>query len=185
VEQAVDLAERAMALDAFEPVAFTTLAGARLLQDRPADAVAAARRAVELGPNSDLCYGVQAMSLAADGHIFEAIRSLERAMRINPREPGLYWMLLGEMQAAGGRVDEALTTWETLRASNPDAIPPRLRLAAHFAGPERARARDLVREILAINPAFTAEHALQIDPTRRDPRRAADLLALLRVAGLP
>ncbi len=185
VEQAVELAERAMALDAFEPVAFTTLAGARLLQGRPGDAVAAARRAVELGPNSDLCYGVQAMSLAADGRIFEAIRSLERAMRINPREPGLYWMLLGEMQAAGGRIDAALATWETLRARNPDAIPPRIRLAAHFAGSDGARAHDIVREILAINPAFTAEHALRIDPTRRDPRRAASLQAELRAAGLP
>jgi hypothetical protein len=66
-------------------------------------------------------------------------------------------------------------------------VPPRLALISLYveAG-DLPRARELGREILAINPALDAETALRIFPLGRgDPARSERALAAFREAGLP
>jgi adenylate cyclase len=176
-------AVRALDGDPFSSRAHAALAAANLWQGRRAEALAAARRAVELGPNSDLCFGVQATVLAADGAIGAAVRSLNRALRLNPRNPAPYWMLLGYLYQAGGDDAQAVATWEEMRAGS-DLIPPRLALLGHYddAG-VREKAASLAREILAINPAFTAAMGASLAP-RGDPRDAALLVDQLQRAGI-
>lgn len=55
------------------------------------------------------------------------------------------------------REDEGVQIWEQLRAENPDAIPPRLELAAHYQAADRhGEARALIQEALQVNPALSA-----------------------------
>jgi len=187
VEAAVGLAERALALDPFEPMPYTVRALASMLQGQPQRAADAARRAVELGPSSDVCYGVEAAVHAADGRSLEAIRSLGHALRLNPRHPEFYWMLAGHLHERTGRSDLARELFERIRQANPDMIPPRLALVLlHVESGELEPARALVQEILAINPDLTAELALRVHaPSRGDPARGERTRAAWRAAGLP
>jgi len=165
---------------------YTVEALANLIEGRSDIATTAARRAVELGPNSDFCYGVKAAVHAGDGQPLEAIRSLDRALRLNPRHPELYWMLAGYLHQRTGRSDLARELFERIRDANADMVPPRLVLALHHV--ERGQleaARSLVDEVRAINPDLTAELALRIySPARGNPSQAERAVAGWHAAGL-
>ena len=119
--------------------------------------------------------------------IHDAIRSLDRALRPNPRHPEFYWMLAGFVHQRTGRPDIARELFERIRETNPDMVPPRLALVLrHVEHGELEPARVLVDEILAINPDLTAELALRIyAPAQREPSSAERTLAGWRAAGLP
>jgi TolB-like protein/DNA-binding winged helix-turn-helix (wHTH) protein/Flp pilus assembly protein TadD len=187
VERARARAARALELDPFNPLPHTTLAMANIANGRAPEAVEEIRLAVELGPSSDVCWGVQAAALAYDGRPLEALRSLDRALRLNPRHPDLYWLMAGLLQAEAGRRELGLQLLERVRAANPEMVPPRLALIFLYDRPEdRARAAALGREILAVNPALGAERALRIFPFARPGSRAeTETLAAFRAAGLP
>jgi TolB-like protein/DNA-binding winged helix-turn-helix (wHTH) protein/Tfp pilus assembly protein PilF len=174
---------RGLALDAGSPVPHAALAMSYLAEGRGADALASARTAVELGPNSDACHGMLAASLFEQGQPLEAIAALDRALRLNPRQPELYWLLAGFLQARGGRRELAAEIFERVRAANPDIVPPRLALLAHhFDAGDREGAGRIAREILAINPGLTAKRALRIYPLAL---REPGVVETFRAAGLP
>jgi adenylate cyclase len=186
LERATGLASRAVALDASSGLPHTTLALAHMTQGHLEQAVADARTAVALGPNSDVCLGVQAATLSQAGDFLEALRSLDRAMRLNPRHPELYWLLAGFLQVETGRRDVGLDLIERVRETSPDMVPPRLALVYqyHRAG-ESARVRELGQEIQRINPELTAQAAVSIFPyAQGNPERTERVLDAFRAAGL-
>ena len=187
LEQGSLLVRRAMELDPADPLAHSALAGILLWTGRAEEVVvAAAKRAVDLRPTGDSTYGMLAMALAAEGRPREAIDALNGALRLNPRHPSPYWMLLGYLQAAAGRLETAVEVWERVRTSNADLIPPRVELIGYYGERDRyAEARALAEEILRVNPAFSAEVALRLDRRRTDPRAALRLREQLQRAGLP
>ena len=70
------------------------------------------------------------------------------------------WAIAGSVNVAAGRMEQALPMLERVRAANPDSINARLLLADIYE--ERARhreARDVVQEILRVNPHLTVEAA--------------------------
>ena len=186
LERARAMAARAVALDPASALPHTTLALAHMSAGRLEEAVSDARTAVELGPNSDVCLGVQAAALSQAGDYLDALRSLDRALRLNPRHPELYWLLAGFLHAQAGRRATGLELIERVRVANPDLVPPRLVLAYQYHGDgEQARVAELGAEIRRINPALSAEAALLIFPfAQRDPARSARALAAFRAAGL-
>ena len=134
------IASRAVALDGSSGLPHTTLALAHMSEGHLEQAVRDARTAVALGPNSDVCLGVQAATLSQAGSYLEALRSLDRAMRLNPRHPELYWLLAGFLQLETGRRDLGVDLIERVRTANPDMVPPRLALAYQYhrdGDPER------------------------------------------------
>jgi TolB-like protein/DNA-binding winged helix-turn-helix (wHTH) protein/Tfp pilus assembly protein PilF len=180
------LAERALALDPWNPLPRTTLAMAHIASEEAPEAVEQMRIAVELGPSSDVCWGVQAATLAYDGRPLDALRSLDRALRLNPRHPDLYWLMAGLLQAEAGRRELGLQLLERVREANPEMVPPRLALIYLYdRAQERERAAALGREILAVNPALDAQRALRIFPfSRPGSRTESETLAAFRAAGL-
>ncbi len=185
VARAREFARRALALDPYEPMPHTTLAVADYVDGHLDDALAGAQTAVSLGPNSDACLGVQATVLARAERPIAALRALDRALRLNPRHPELYWMLAGFVHERAGRPDRAIELFERIREANPDMVPPRLALIVHRAAdPERAS--ELADEILRINPVLTADIALRLyAPAERDSALSARALEAFRSAGLP
>ena len=185
VTRARALATRALELDPFAPLPHTTLAMAHIADQRPEQAVEEVRIAVELGPSSDVCYGVQAAALAYAGRPFDGLRSLDRALRLNPRHPELYWLMAGLLQARAGRRELGLQLLERVREANREMVPPRLALLSLYSeGRDLARVQELGREILAVNPALDAEHALLIYPFARPGSSQESALAAFRAAGL-
>jgi adenylate cyclase len=178
---------RGLALDAGSPVPHAALAMSYLAEGRGADALASARTAVELGPNSDACHGMLAASLFEQGRPLEAIAALDRALRLNPRHPELYWMLAGFVHERTGRRDVAVELFERIRQANPDMVPPRLALIVlrgESGSPERAR--ELAAEVLRINPRLTSEASLRLyAPAERDPELSERATSAFRAAGLP
>ena len=74
--------------------------------------------------------------------------------------------------------------WEQLRAENPDAIPARLELAAHYQAARRHdEAHALVQEVLQVNPALSAETLSRRGFFRQRPD-LEECLRNLRAAGL-
>jgi TolB-like protein/DNA-binding winged helix-turn-helix (wHTH) protein len=187
VERARGMAVHAVEVDPLGPLPRTTLALALMSAGRFGEALEEARRAVTLGPNSDVCLGVQAAALSEAGHPLEALRSLDRALRLNPRHPQLYWLMAGLLNAEVGRRELGYELIERVRESNPEMVPPRLVLAYQYYGDgDVARVEELGREIRGINPALTIETALGILPfVRRNPERAEHARSALRAAGLP
>jgi TolB-like protein/DNA-binding winged helix-turn-helix (wHTH) protein/Tfp pilus assembly protein PilF len=186
VERARAKAQHALELDPWNPLPRTTLAMAHIASEDAPEAVEQMRTAVELGPSSDVCWGVQAATLAYDGRPLEALRALDRALRLNPRHPDLYWLMAGLLQAEAGRRELGLQLLERVREANPEMVPPRLALLFLYDRAEdRARAAALGAEILAVNPALDAQQALRIFPfARPGSRTEAATLAAFRAAGL-
>ena len=58
-------------------------------------AIAAYRRALELNPNFLLAYGSLGTVLALAGRAEESIRNSETCIRLNPREPGIFFRFSG------------------------------------------------------------------------------------------
>lgn len=66
-------------------------------------AIAEGERAIALDPNNAASYAIQADVLNAAGRPQEALRLVERAMRLNPHYPASYLMSLGFAYRATGR----------------------------------------------------------------------------------
>ena len=86
-------------------------------------ALAEGERAVALDPNNADSYFRQAEMLNFAGRPEEALRSVEQAMRLNPRYPP---MVLNPSQVgpinSTGRYEEAITALKTLLLQNPNFL---------------------------------------------------------------
>jgi TolB-like protein/DNA-binding winged helix-turn-helix (wHTH) protein len=174
---------RALAADPSSALPYAGIAMIEIAEEHREPALEAAVRAVERGPNSDVCHGMLAATLFDNGRPLEALRALERAFRLNPRHPELYWLMAGFLQARAGRGQSAAELFERVREANPDIVPPRLALLVQrMEEGDLARARQLAVEVRAINPDLSAELALRVYPSQL---RSPELLASFRAAGLP
>ena len=125
--------------------------------------------------------------LRKQGQIVGALRSIKRGLRLNPRTPTGYWVIVPWVNLAAGRKAEAVALLERIRAANPELIMARIPLVAIYELDGRhEEARTLAEEILRVNPDFTAELAFQRIPTSViGAGQAAQFGQALRDAGLP
>jgi len=89
---------------------------------------------------------------------------------------------------AAGRREVALKLLERIRATNPDLIPPRLRLLTMYDSRGRHDETPiLVEEILRVNPELTADLVVGSGPIAAwfDSSEKAELRIQLRRAGFP
>jgi adenylate cyclase len=184
--RARELALRAVELDPFDPMAHFALAGLSLLGERTAEALAAAERAVELEPNMGLAHLALGNALLYSGRAREAIGAYRRALRLTPRPSPPFLGALGFANYMAGRPDRAAAFFERARAANPDVIPARVMLAAHYQGTgRREEARAVVQEVLRGNPDCTADAAVGLITGFMGPEATRDLRDQLIRAGLP
>jgi adenylate cyclase len=185
LQQAVEMAEHALALDESVPQVHMALSSIHRRQRRFDDSVAAARRAIELDPNYADGYAQLANSLIYEGRPEEALKAIDTATRLNPRNPFFFRQIVGHAHFLSGRYDEAAAAFEKVLERNPHFISARLTLAAAYAHLGRIEEAEWeAQEILTLQPNFT----LAQEQERSTYNRPADLeryIGGLRKAGLP
>jgi TolB-like protein/Tfp pilus assembly protein PilF len=162
LERAEDWARRALELDPTTAMAHMTLSGVHLARGRLDEALAAAESAEALAANDDGPQLMLALVLARQGRLVAALGSLDRASRLDPRGTSLTRVVNAGVNLAAGRTQMAVELLERERAANSDTINARVPLAAIYEGEGRHdEAREVVREILRVNPNLTVEAVIQ------------------------
>ncbi len=161
IDRAEKLGRRAIELDPSGADGHHTMAWVHLIRGNPAEAIAAAERAIESAPNFEMAHAARGLALAQDARFLEAIRSIRRALRLNPRGPTPLQTFLALVYYGAGRREEAVEIWERVRRANPDLIGPRVFLAAYYEREgQHGRASALVEEVLRVRPDLTAQEVI-------------------------
>jgi adenylate cyclase len=147
-------------------------------------AIEMADRAVALNPNSCTAWRHRGWVYHNARQPEEAIRSLDRGVRLSPVDPTLYRALVG-MGAAFielGRFNEAIVAGRKAQRQNPSFLGVYACLASAFAHVGHdAEARAAAARLLEVDPAFTISAFI----ARGGLLNAKLLIEGLRKAGLP
>jgi adenylate cyclase len=147
-------------------------------------AIELADRAVAINPNSSNAWVIRGWVYRVAGLPEEAIRSFERAMRMNPADPQLHQPFTGMGYALIelGRFDEAIVAAKKAVRQDPSYSAAYRCLASAFAHLGRdAEAREAAVRVLEFDPAFTISTWI----ARGGQSNAKLLIEGLRKAGLP
>jgi adenylate cyclase len=160
VADALEAAETSIALDEDDPWAHAALGYACSYAGDVQRAVAAFERAIELNPSLTMAYQGLAVALSAD-HPDEAIRVMEKAIRLSPRDPQMHLFLhqLAVAHLIAGRYDDALKREEEslrLRADQPHVYRIIAAASGHLG--RRREALDALERMRRVAPHFTLEN---------------------------
>jgi adenylate cyclase len=145
---------RALAIDPANPDVHTSSSMLLLVRRRHDDAVAEARKAVELGPGSADAATFASFVFATSGHAHDAVVQIERAMKLSPKYPPTYLGHLGNAYRVMGRYPEAIAAFKAYGERSPGAGLVDLVLCYQHMGRE-SEAKDAATRVLAANPKFT------------------------------
>jgi len=183
-QEAAKLFQKALAIDESHPLASSLLAFVYGLQGQHEKSLAQAERAVALNPNMAVPNVQLGAALFRVGRYEEAIQSLEKGIRLDPKGPMPYFAFLGHAYCYAGRYEDAIATFKKAIDLAPDSALPHVGLAAVYSLAGRyEKARAEAEEVLRINPKFSLKRYENILPwgkTEKEP-----WLEALRKAGLP
>ena len=187
LEQAEVLAIRAGALDNELPDVHA-LQGAILgYREKYDEALAAARKAVDLNPNHATNTALLAMALTTAGEAEEGVQTFLRAIRLSPVYPTWYLQGLGWSHLQAEQFKEAIARFREYLRREPNTRNMGVYLGAALAleaiGRER-RARVTIEDALKIEPTASVavfRHMVK----RRNPAMVDAWAAALKRIGLP
>ena len=162
LKASVNTAERAVALDDSLPLAQSRLAWAYFANQRHEEAIAAARRAVALGPNDAESHVQLGNILNWSGRPKEGIAFIKKAMRLNPSHPFYYLFYLGHSHYMLENREEAIDLMKRVVTRAPNFLPVLRHLAVLYqeVGLEE-EARTQVAKVLKIFPKASIEDSRQ------------------------
>ena len=184
LDRAFELAQQATARDPKLPLVQEALSTVHLFKKQHAEAIATARRWIELEPSNADAYATLAGAMHFSGDNEEVIALIEKAMRLNPFYPFFYPHYIGLANLAMRRFDEAVVALKRSVVRNPEALWPHVFLAAcHSHLEENTQACAQLAEVRRINPEFSIASLLKLLPYKSS--ADVDLLVDgLRKAGL-
>jgi len=145
-------------------------------------------RAIELDPNLAVAWELRGVCKGGQGKIEEAIRDLEHALRLNPRNPrrwvaqhGLAWVCL-----LAGRYDEANSWASKVLQTQPHlGFTIRVVIAAHALAGRLDKAHEAMKIHMTLEEGARIS-TIRLSYLRRVTPEAFELLADgLRKAGFP
>jgi TolB-like protein/Flp pilus assembly protein TadD len=129
----------------------------RLVQDRQR-AAELAYESLELNPNSAIAVSIVGIIETMSGNFDKALALLERAQRLNPRDPK-GWLIAATTALAhfgDGRYEEAISfNSRALRLNPRYAASLRVLAASHALVGQTDRAGELIQQLLAIDPQIS------------------------------
>jgi adenylate cyclase len=184
-KEAVRLCRLALSIDDSDPdtLAWAALTSAFMVGDHESE-IEMADRAVALNPNSFLAWNSRGWVYRIAGLPEEAVRSFERAIRMNPVDPRLQRSFAGIGYALIelGRFDDAIVAGKKAQRHNPSYSAGHRILASAFAHVGRdVEAREWAVRVLEVDPDFTISGWI----ARGGQSNAKLLIEGLRKAGLP
>jgi tetratricopeptide (TPR) repeat protein len=146
-------------------------------------AIAAAEKATSLDSNHPDNYSTLAEILKFSGRPEEVIELMEKAMRLNPRYPGIYLFQSGSSYYYMERYDEAIPLLKRAVTRRPNHMPTHQYLAASYTELGREEeARAELAEVLRISPNHSLEGLARYP--YKDPAYLERLRNHMRKAGL-
>ena len=131
-----------------------------------------------------MAYELYAQSLNYAGRSEEAIRLLQKAIRLNPHGPIFYYRNLGFVLWMTGRYEEAVSAFKKVIQRSPNHITVHLGLAATYMMMGREQeARAEASEVLRIDPNFSLDRFAKVYPYK-DQSVTDNLINACRKAGL-
>ena len=181
-------ANKALALDDRDPVAYFAAGRIHMMQGRPDDSIASLKTAIELNPSFGLAYHGLGMALTLAGRLDEAKEALVMPERLSPRDPILWaTTVIHALACILSKDYEDAVLWARKTIQNPRSKgywPPATLAAAlaHLGQMEEARAAvaAALEAKLDLTLAYVAKTLLTKEPGGLDP-----YLDGLRKAGLP
>ena len=158
ITQALELAQRAVALDSSQADAFSLLGNIYLLIHQYEKAIAEGERAVALNPNGADSHVWLAMILTSCGKPRDAVELIHKAIRLNPFPPNWYFFSLANAFLLLGEYNQAVEAYKKALQHSPDLLLAHIGLAASYSAANRAEdARAAASQILRIDPKFSLE----------------------------
>jgi len=181
---AIDLAQKAIALDDSDANPHSILGFLLAMKGEYEKGVAEGERAIELNPNSADAHARLAMTLNFSERMEEAIASFKQAMRLNPIPPVFYLIHMGVAYARTEDYDEAVALCEKAVHREPDNLMARMFLTANYGLAGRAEeARVEAAEVIRISPKFSVENVSKTWPFKNQAAKER-FLEVMRNAGL-
>lgn len=185
LERAAELAARAVEIDPALPQVYFVIGQVEVFRRRHVAAIEATQHALRIDPNYADGYALSAWVLNYAGRAEEAQRSMDKAMRLNPRPTASYLEVLGEIRFAQRRYAESAAVFARVLDINPNYMKARMWSAAALA---LAGATDMAEweaiELMVSNPGFSLAR-LDFAFPFKDSRVLDSLLDGLTKAGLP
>ena len=176
--------QKALALDDSNPITHFGLCMLYIMQKKHDKAIAAAERAVELGPSASYVYGGLGTALLYACRPNEAIPMVKKAISLNPIANSLLLRDLGSAYKMAGKYEDAIVFLKKSLQKRPNALFSHLHLAVCYVSLGREeQARAEATEVLRIHPKFSLEHFAKILPYK-DQSVVDNMIACLRKAGL-
>ena len=157
-ETAVNYFQKVLAVDEDHPIARSALAYVYGMQRKYEKALAQAQQAIESNPGRANTHFVLGSILYFTGKYEEALQTLKKAIRLDPKGPAYYHLAMGHAYRGLGQYKEAISAYKKAFEGKPNYWMPRVFLAATYnmAGQEEM-ARAEAAEVLRINPKFSLE----------------------------
>jgi adenylate cyclase len=184
MEQAADLARKALDLDESQADAHALLGYVHLLKRDYDRAIAEGERAVSLNPNYADAHAWLAMILASAGKPNEGIVMIKKAMRLNPRSPNWYFTTLGDAYLWAQRYNDALGEYSNAVQNSPGYLLAYLGLTATYSllGNEK-EATETATKVLSIDPKFSLDR-YEENLSNKEQADKDRYISALRKAGL-
>jgi len=183
-DKASENTKKALALHDKDYLALGALAQIYLLRKEHDKAIAAAERTIALNPNGADGYAYLGFVLILSGRAEEAVKLIEKAMRLNPISPAQYLNSLGYAYRYLGRYEDAIEVHKRVLKHSPNNLLAHMWLtAAYNASGREQEARQQAEELLRLDPTFSLEQFAQI-MALKDKAEAERFIADLRKAGL-
>lgn len=179
-KRAYEAADRALALDANIPRAYSVLGILQVVDGQYDEAMLSAHKAVSLGPNSADAYVNLAIVLMFSGRPNESLAALETALRMNPKPPLGVYGYYGAVLFINRQYEKAIEPLEKARAASYVA---REHLAMTYAQLDRLDEAKAEVDSLLPGTSLSFYRILYMHYKRQEDR--AHLLDALRKAGVP
>jgi adenylate cyclase len=178
------LAHRGLELGDVSGYASLMLGHMHLMKREHDEALDVSARALIERPSCQGAYGLRANILNYCGSPVEALPLAQQAIRLSPVAQTFYPEVLANSHYLSGQLEEAIGACHQTLAMAPDSVNVRVILAAALEETGRHHAAEqTVREILSLEPDFSAERFAASQPYR-DSAALERILASLASVGL-
>ena len=182
MQKALDSAQKALAIDANFPMAYSLLANIHMVIGNAELSIEMAEKAVELAPNNSLVQAFLGNVLIDSGRLKEGIKRMQKAIRLCPFPIPWYLMVFGAGYHLNGDNSAAIIALYQAIEREPESHLARVWLASTLVEMGKFdEAKAVSKEVLDIDPNFSALQWASSFKSKSHERLKDNLLA----AGLP